>query len=516
MSIQDEPVGECQQMRFDANSRAASGVNGRVWRFATTARLTLGAVLLGMTFPSSALANPCEVPDAGGTVVLPPAGCDYLSPDEVHVIIDGLPPGTTIELKPIHKDFICYESQALCTQAIPPGLCEAPGGSQGGNLDCFDSTLQLEVKGTGLLAGFNRTLNVGAFTEVHTGPRNPGDPVQDFDTEMVQLQADLFGDPDFDFLQIRAGSAFGLPSPGHTTLTQLGNGNWQVDSFFDVTYQIDFQGAPGSILDGLAGSTSASLTMGSNVNPCDVVDNGTGTVDLPPAGCEYHNALPDDVHRMIDGLPPGTTIRLNMIHRNFFCGNPSPLCSIALPGGVCEGPGGSLGGNVDCFQSEARLTIEGTGTLAGFNRTITVPLDTEVHTGPRNPGDSVQVFPNRMYRLQGEIFGDPDFCTLRIRAGDQLGLPSPGETVLTDKGNGTFAVDSFFDVSYEIDFLGCPGSMLEGFGGTASGTVRMQTGDPQTADETPVPGITGGWLLLFGGLLALSSAWAIRRFATTA
>jgi hypothetical protein len=181
---------------------------------------------------------------------------------------------------------------------------------------------------------------------------------------------------------------------------------------------------------------------------------------------------------------------------------------------VCEGPGGSLGGNVDCFGSSASLTIEGTGSLAGFSRTISVPLDTEVHTGPRTPGDPVQAFDSQMYRLQGEIFGDPDFCLLRIRAGDQNGLPSPGETVLTDKGNGSFAVDSFFDITYEIDYQGCPGGALDGFSGTESGTVRMQTGDPQP--QPPVPGLTGSWLWLLGGLLALSSAWSFRRYATAA
>jgi hypothetical protein len=479
----------------------------------TTARLGAVAALvlasLGFLLPGAAAADPCEVADAGGTVVLPPAGCDYLSPDEVHLIIDGLPPGTTIEFKPIHKDFICNEQGApgACSAAIPPGLCEAPGGGLGGNVDCFDSTLEFEVTGTGLLAGFSRTLSIPAATEVHTGPRTPGVSPQSFDTEMVSLQADLFGDPDFDFIQIRAGSAFGLPSPGHTTLTQKTNGNWTVDSFFDITYRIDFQGAPGSVLEGMAGSTSAGLQMASNTNPCDVVDNGTGTVDLPPAGCEYLS--PDEVHEIIDGLPPGTTIELAAIHKNFICGNPIGTCTEPLPGGVCEVPGGSLGGNVDCFQSEAQLEIIGTGSLAGFSRFITVQLDTEVHTGPRNPGDPVQSFPSRMFRLQGQIFGDPDFCTLNLRAGDQLGLPSPGQTVLTDNGNGTFAVDSFFDISYEIDYVGCPGSMLEGFGGTTSGTVRMETGDPVA--PVGVPGITGVWLWIFGALLAATAVFTIRR-----
>lgn len=476
----------------------------------------LSSVLLSLTllivFSGVAAADPCEVDDAGGTVVLPPIGCDYLSPDEVHVIIDGLPPGTTIEFKPIHKDFICngpLDGGVSCSVALPPGLCEGPGGGLGGNADCFGSNLEFEVTGTGLLAGFNRILSIPAETEVHTGPRTPGDPVQTFPTEMVSLQADLFGDPDFDVLQIRAGSAFGLPSPGETTLTQQTNGRWQVDSFFDITYQIDFVGAPGSILDGMAGTTTADLTMASNLSPCDVVDNGTGTVNLPPAGCEYLSST--EVHEIIDGLPPGTTIEFAAIHKNFICGNPIGTCTVPLSPGQCEAPGGTLGGNVDCFSSDAEFSITGTGALAGFSRTITVGMDTEVHTGPRTPGDAVQSFPNTMFRMQGQIFGDPDFCVLNISAGDQIGLPSPGTTTLTDNGDGTFAVDSFFDIAYEITYQGCPGSALEGFGGVTNGTLRMQAGIPTAAPPATVPGIQGPWLLFLGLLLAGAGFFAVTR-----
>ena len=184
-----------------------------------------------------------------------------------------------------------------------------------------------------------------------------------------------------------------------------------------------------------------------------------------------------------------------------------------MPPGLCEAPGGSLGGNVDCFQSEAELSIIGTGTLSSFSRTITVALDTEVHTGPRTPGSPVQTFPSTMHRLQGQLFGDPDFCVLDIQAGDQFGLPSPGGSTLTDNGNGTFSVDSFFDISYEITYQGCPGSQLEGFGGVASGSVRMETGVPAAA--AAAPGIRGPWLVLFGLLLAGASLLAIMRRPAT-
>jgi hypothetical protein len=534
--------------------------------------------------------NPCQVPNAGGTVDLPPAGCQYLNATEVHEIINGLPAGTTIQLAPIHKDFICHQQgNAVCS--FPPGVtCDQPGGALGGEKECSESTLQLNMQGTGSLAAFNRTMNLPLSFETHVAPRSVGQPVQSFDTEMFRAFGQVTGDPDFDLLRIVAGNDFGLPSPGHTTLTQLPGGNWAVDSFFDITYRIDFVGHSPGPLGGMSGSTTGTIRMstgngpactggcppgyncvetrtvnpdgtidiccncvqqvcGPNPaqpdaclpvtcpisgqecqprcveydpatgqthvtdcvcrspnechvqvpsaltrgagNPCEVPNNG-GTVVLPPAGCDYLS--PDDVHRILDGLPAGTTIEFAPIHQNFICnkqGVPPVPCSSFIPPGFCEAPGGGLGGQHDCFNSTISMALNGTGTLAGWNRTIDIPLACEVNTAPRTPGQPVQSFDTEMFRSQGQLPpGDPDFDLLRITAGSGNGLPSPGHTTLTQLPGGNWAVDSFFDITYRIDFVGHPGGHVGGMSGSTTATIRMATGNGPSCTGGCPPGYT--------------------------
>lgn len=51
----------------------------------------------------------------------------------------------------------------------------------------------------------------------------------------------------------------GLPSPGQTTITDLGGGQWQIDSFFDVFTEISIDG--GLFQSGLNGTVQTTLIM---------------------------------------------------------------------------------------------------------------------------------------------------------------------------------------------------------------------------------------------------------------
>jgi hypothetical protein len=220
----------------------------------------------------------CIVPDNGtGTATLPP-NCPYLG--ERMMIINGLPPGTTIELAPVFDSFTCQPGAPICADCFVIDNCNPTDGET----LSYRSMLHLTLDGTGAAAGYHRMLTIADMSHQQgDAPRTPGMAVQSFNADMLQLQGQLPpGDPDFDLLRITAGTSFGLPSPGHTTLTQVGPG-WAVDSFFDITYRIDFVGHVGGPFGGMSGSTTGTI----RIRTTGGGSGGTAVVCNPPSGSSF-------------------------------------------------------------------------------------------------------------------------------------------------------------------------------------------------------------------------------------
>jgi hypothetical protein len=207
--------------------------------------------------------------------------------------------------------------------------------------------------------------------------------------------------------------------------------------------------------------------------PCALPDNGAGTVTMPPNCIEgYLGWL------TIDTGIVGGTIEIDATWVDF--------------AGVAEIVGGGLGGTQSSFDGLMVMEMTGTGSLAGFSRTLFMPLLlSTIDWGPRVLGDPVQTFTGEPRKIMGDIFGDPDFDAISFRTGSDLGLPGTGPTTLTRLGppGSDFQVDSFFDIAYEIEYVGAPGSVLGGFSGTVERQTRFQT-CPEGA--SPVEDVTWG------------------------
>ena len=224
-------------------------------------RTLFALTLVTLLSPIASAAN-VYVPDSGGTAQMPiQAPYPSITP---MVIVNGLPGGSQININAIWL--------------APTVSAEQPGGALGGTKSAGGGPLmQWTMQGTGALAAYNRVLIMpgqnppgiasfpdpafavtGSSYEVNAAPRTPFAPVQNYTTELFRMISQIasIGDPDFDLLRLVAGTDFGLASPGQTTLTQVGP-NWNVESFFDVTYRIDFVGTPGGPFAGMSGSTTA-------------------------------------------------------------------------------------------------------------------------------------------------------------------------------------------------------------------------------------------------------------------
>ena len=413
----------------------------------------VGIGLFAAAVPALALAldtipaGRCVARDAAGTVSLP-AQCRLASGSgAVLRAVTGLPPGS--------------ELQSTFRIDVFSDIVTSPDGSTGGEVQQSNARLTLHVSGTGSLTGFRRTITVPVHLVTRSGPRSPGALVQSFSHNVDQLQGEITGDPDFDLLRIVAGSGFGMPSPGHTTLTRLANRSWEADTSFDLSYALQFTGAPGGALAGMSGTTTG-FVVNAKTSALDFITappNALGSANVPGGGRVI--APGGATMNMLNGLPTGSPVRFTPTMDQF------QLISIGS---------GSLGGPRYRQSCLTTLVARGEGTFSGYTRTFSFPhaLDTDMSAIPSSP--DFQSLENAVHQMQMQITGDPDFDLLRITAGNAFGLPSPGHTTLTKLPSGSWSVDTFFDLTYRIDFVGHTPGPFAGRSGSTTATIRMTQG----------------------------------------
>lgn len=169
------------------------------------------------------------------------ATTDNLPPDGVYLGIDihqiyGGPALQFLLTLPAHAPIAAMVD-------IRAGGAGLPGTTPADEVETFGSTLtammDVTVNGVSQIGGPQPIFASGPFGSVQTVVYDKiGNPDGDYDTEMLQLN--LSGTTPLGGFMIRESPT--LPSPGHTTITPLPGGLFQIDSFFDVFTELSIDG----------------------------------------------------------------------------------------------------------------------------------------------------------------------------------------------------------------------------------------------------------------------------------
>ncbi len=202
----------------------------------------LFATFLVVGTPALSWAGPCIQTNPG----LPPGDlCEYVGDQHQY-------PGFNID-DPIHDAF--RDSQIFGNEDLDGDLL-------------FDDTREIfNSDFSGLFQGITPFTLVGSV-EVHLFDYNDGD-LGTFQTEIVAM--DLSGDVGGNFVEIR--ESLTQASTGVTSITDIGGGLFQIDSFFDVFTEVQINGG-GWIAS--VGSTRMVLTP----EPATLAVFGSGLVLL--------------------------------------------------------------------------------------------------------------------------------------------------------------------------------------------------------------------------------------------
>jgi hypothetical protein len=269
-------------------------------------------------------------------------------------------------------------------------------------------------------SGSQMVVLTGPVTTVARG--KGGATTGSWDTEILSM--DLSGDVGGIQIEIRESPS--LPSPGETRVADLGDGTFQVDSFFDVFTELSIEGGPFQPQTNGAGRItlmpipptvilpSPGLPPESDPADCDRLVSqyeGAGVQAAFPSGID----LSDTILRCFENVQRTTDPA---------SGDETETFDATMEGVFDDGSGSQM----------VVLTGPVTTVARGKGGATTGSWDTEI--------------------LSMDLSGDVGGIPIEIR--ESPSLPSPGHTRVLDLGDGTFQIDSFFDVFTEISVAGGP------------------------------------------------------------
>ena len=337
-----------------------------------------------------------------------PRDCDFIQSLYIGSDVHALFPGGIDFSDPLHE---CFTNVVVTTDP-----------NTGDETETFDS----QVKGNyddGSGAGPQPVILTGPVQIVVRG--KGGATTGSWQTEILSM--DLSGDVGGIPIQIRESPA--QPSPGQTSIAPRPDGTFQIDSFFDVFIELSVAGGP---FQPQTNPEPGRMTL-TRAGQAVELDSPDLPPESDPPDCDFIKSLyiGKDVHSL---FPNGVDFS-NPRHR--------------------------------CFKNVQRSTdpVNGDETETS-DTTVDAVIDLNDGTGPHlttlsgpvttlakgKGGATTGSWQTEI--LSMDLSGDVGGVSIEIR--ESPSLPSPGETSVLDPGDGTFQVDSFFDVFVELSVNGGP------------------------------------------------------------
>ena len=331
-----------------------------------------------------------------------PPNCDHLKSHYVGIDLHALFPNGIDFSNPIHS---CFRN---VVRSIDPAT--------GDETETFDSIVEGTIDDG---SGPQPLILTGPVTTVARG--KGGSTTGSWDTEMVSMS--LSGEIGGVSIEIRESP--GLPSQGRLQIVP-DNGKFVIDSFFDVFVEISIGGGPFQPQTNGAGRMTLEP-----VRPSVQLRSPNLPPERDPPNCDRIVSL--YVGRDLHALFPGGIDFSNPIHH---CFKNAQITVDPATGDETETVDSIVDATIDLGGGPQPIVLTGpvTTVVRGKGGATTGSWDTEI--------------------VSMSLSGDLGGISIEIR--ESPSAQSPGKTKVEDNGDGTFQIDSFFDIFVEISVDGGP------------------------------------------------------------